>query len=446
MRYALVVLLLALPACDSGDESSTPTDPSGTDTTPPAAVTDLQVVSYDVGQITVTWTAPGDDGAVGTASEYRIAFDDAPITEASWPACSALFAPLAPSAAGSRQSAQIDAPPTPDVYVALTCVDDAGNWSPLSNVAHGQLSANFEVVQLTVDGNNRYPCLDGIVVTWVGWTEGGEEIFIANVGAAFPMPTVLTRNGGEKRDPSSHGSEKIVWSGRLGPTDDWEIYVYSASAVPRYYAHTDNTVPDRLPVLAGAGNFAWQHGPTMFEEIFHWNESLHSDVRISHSCCPTDDYSNTAPVADDFTVVFESWHRTGSGNRAATWMWDGTLHDITAEVPGRAYSLDAGTLAYESGSGPTRISYWDGTTVHDVGPGNDPSLDDGWIAYEVHEGGNWEIRLWDGVNTIDITDNDFNDTDPSLSGDRLVWTGRPEGSGGAYQIFFARLPRPGRRR
>ena len=46
------------------------------------------------------------------------------------------------------------------------------------------------------------------------------------------------------------------------------------------------------------------------------------------------------------------------------------------------YSLHAGGIAYEYGAGPAMIKYWDGVTVHDVGPGYDPSLYAGTIAYE----------------------------------------------------------------
>jgi hypothetical protein len=440
MRRALALVCVVLFACSDSDDPSSPSGPSVVDTTPPSAVTDLQVAAYDVGRATVTWTAPGDDGTTGTASEYRIAFDAAPITEGTWPDCTALFAPPAPATAGTAQSAQIVEPPFPDLYVALASVDDAGNWSPLSNVAHGHVRGAYEVVQLTSSGPNRHPCVNEGFVTWVGWTPEGEEIFIAGLGGAFPTPGVLTDNGGEKMHPSSHGAEKIVWQGRDDPADDWEIFVYSRLAVPRYRAHTDDDVHDRRPVVAGGGNFAWQHGSTTREEVLYWNESLHEQVRISHACCPTDEYSNTNPVADDFTVVFESWHRTGSGDRAATYLWDGALHDISATVDARFsrnYSLDAGTLAYEWGTGTPMIRYWDGATVRDVAPGYAPSLDDGWIAYQVHVGGDWEIHLWDGTNVVQITDNDFDDTDPSLHGDRLAWKGRKEGMD---HIFFARLP------
>jgi hypothetical protein len=79
------------------------------------------------------------------------------------------------------------------------------------------------------------------------------------------------------------------------------------------------------------------------------------------------------------------------------------------------------------------IKYWDGATVHEVGPGYNPSLYEGTVAYEVWDG-DWEIRYWDGATLHDITENDFNDMQPSLHGSFIVWAGRP--GGGPDQIFY----------
>src|SRR4029077_9471064 len=49
------------------------------DLTPPAPVTDLQVVSIQPTQIGLTWTASGDDGTVGTATSYQLRWSTAPI-------------------------------------------------------------------------------------------------------------------------------------------------------------------------------------------------------------------------------------------------------------------------------------------------------------------------------------------------------------------------------
>ena len=117
--------------------------------------------------------------------------------------------------------------------MALKAADEVPNWSGLSNVVHGSFGSGFEVRQLTTEGNNIQPCLNSNVVSWVRWnTVTGDEIYVSNVATANPAETRLTDNGGEKANPSSHGTEKIVWQGRGGGADDWEIFQYYAYQIP----------------------------------------------------------------------------------------------------------------------------------------------------------------------------------------------------------------------
>lgn len=63
----------------SGTADATP------DGTPPADVTNLAVVDFGSTDATLTWTAPGDDGSVGTATAYDLRYSTSPITdEAGW--------------------------------------------------------------------------------------------------------------------------------------------------------------------------------------------------------------------------------------------------------------------------------------------------------------------------------------------------------------------------
>lgn len=48
------------------------------DTVPPAAVADLAVKAAGIRSVTLAWTAPGDDGKIGTASAYDLRYATAP--------------------------------------------------------------------------------------------------------------------------------------------------------------------------------------------------------------------------------------------------------------------------------------------------------------------------------------------------------------------------------
>jgi hypothetical protein len=431
----LSLALFLLPACSSDDS---PSGPGGTDTTAPGQVSDLTILSYDETGIVVIWTAPGDDGAEGIATGYQIGYSATPITDETWEACTSLPDCPTPTPGGSQQDARIDTPPTPDVYVAIKAVDEAGNWSDLSNVVHGHIPADFDVIQLTHEGSNRYPSLNDGFVTWVGWRAGlGEEIFIAGLSGASASPTRLTDNGGQKQHPSSHGREMIAWMGREGDGYDWEIFTYHYQSTPRYRALTDDEIYDLYPALAGGGDVAWVHG----WEIHYFDEFAHEKINLTKDCCPSDKFSSGDVAADDGTVIWSTYER-GTQNPHQIYLWDGARREITSDIGTGAhdFSMNNGEIAYEWSAQPITVRYWDGVTVHDLGIGADPSLDDGWIAYEAWDGHDWEIHLWDGVNVIPITDNDYEDYDPTLSGNLLAWNGRPDGPGGVYQIFYTKLP------
>ena len=66
--------------------SNSPSATTGApDTTPPAAVMNLATSSPTANNITLSWTAPGDNGNAGTASAYSIRYlVGAAITESNW--------------------------------------------------------------------------------------------------------------------------------------------------------------------------------------------------------------------------------------------------------------------------------------------------------------------------------------------------------------------------
>lgn len=84
--------------------------------------------------VTLEWRAPGDDGDVGTASAYVLKSSTAPLTEQTFAAGVTRPTPL-PQIAGTMQSTVVtDLEPLTTYYFAIKAVDDAGNWSAISNV------------------------------------------------------------------------------------------------------------------------------------------------------------------------------------------------------------------------------------------------------------------------------------------------------------------------
>ncbi|MBE7557972.1 protein kinase [bacterium] len=111
---------------------------------PPAPITDLRadaVVKAGACEITLRWTAPGDDGMDGRAERYQLRESNRPIGEADWDEARALReTPPAPAPAGREESMTFIRRETGRVYYAVRAIDDAGNAAPVSNSAVCDLS------------------------------------------------------------------------------------------------------------------------------------------------------------------------------------------------------------------------------------------------------------------------------------------------------------------
>ncbi|TBR21280.1 T9SS type A sorting domain-containing protein [bacterium] len=109
-----------------------------TDATAPAAVTNLSALTGpSPGTLQLSWTAPGDDGALGNVllGTYRIHYSTDPAAAFSTSAAQVAFSTsgVSPGLRQGRLVTGLTAGATYHVRVFLA--DDAGNWSSLSNGA-----------------------------------------------------------------------------------------------------------------------------------------------------------------------------------------------------------------------------------------------------------------------------------------------------------------------
>jgi hypothetical protein len=110
-------------------------NPKGSDTTPPAAVTDLAASDPNIHSVQLTWTAPGDDGHSGRAARYDVRYSASPITEANWEKAIEAGDELYQKPAGKPMLYQANQLKTgATYYFALKTTDSSGNISGLSNV------------------------------------------------------------------------------------------------------------------------------------------------------------------------------------------------------------------------------------------------------------------------------------------------------------------------
>jgi len=117
--------------------------------------------------VTVSWTATGDDGSVGTASYYDIRYSTSFISESNWYSATKVVVVPTPGGAGTPEQFEVCGLDYGTTYtIAIKAADEMYNWSALSNVVIkatplilqgvGDLNLNgipFEVADIVVFTN-----------------------------------------------------------------------------------------------------------------------------------------------------------------------------------------------------------------------------------------------------------------------------------------------------
>jgi len=109
------------------------------DETPPSAVIDLAVGTAASNWLQLTWTAPGDDDIVGTASSYDVRYALAPIVDqAGWDAATEATGEPDPGVYGTPETMQVNGLTAGTTYYfAVRAKDEYGNYGALSNSPAG---------------------------------------------------------------------------------------------------------------------------------------------------------------------------------------------------------------------------------------------------------------------------------------------------------------------
>lgn len=133
----------------------------------------LTAVSAAPNSVTLTWTAPGDDGNIGTATLYDIRYSTSPIDDSNWGQATQVTGEPSPQAAGSAESFDVTGlNPSTVYYFAIKTADEVPNWSPLSNVigrtTDAEQDAPANIVDLHVVQRNQTSIL-------FGWTAPGDD-------------------------------------------------------------------------------------------------------------------------------------------------------------------------------------------------------------------------------------------------------------------------------
>ena len=167
-----------------------PWSTTSSDVEAPAMVTDLRVVSVGPSSVTLAWTAPGGDGALGQAATYDLRFDTQPITAQTFAAASQVTGEPAPGPAGAPQTMTVPGLAGATTWTfALRSADGVPNLSPVSNntdsgppvvlIVSPPAAQTGAAVALELEGKRFFPGAQAALVA------GGVEVPILVTGSTF---------------------------------------------------------------------------------------------------------------------------------------------------------------------------------------------------------------------------------------------------------------------
>ncbi|MBI5574460.1 MAG: lamin tail domain-containing protein, partial [Elusimicrobia bacterium] len=222
----------------------------------PNSITDLKAMrGYQQGEINLSWTSPGDDGTVGTASTYIVRYSTTgSIDSGDWSSATDIIGEPTPLVSGTQQSMAVTGlTPGGIYYFAMKSQDDAQNISTVSNcssatarpsniadylviseICVGTTGSTLEYVELynpttypiTVQGNIKLKMTTGTsdalqnkTITWINSTIPTHGFFlfastntIGNVSADAKYSAGITGSDGVMiTNVSDVVIDKVAW-------------------------------------------------------------------------------------------------------------------------------------------------------------------------------------------------------------------------------------------
>jgi uncharacterized delta-60 repeat protein len=164
------------------------------DAFPPGAITDLAVANPTATSITLNWTAPGDNGAIGTAAGYVVKYSTSgPITASNWAGATTYPQCWIPLPGGSKESHVVSGLSNATRYwFAVRAFDLASppNYGAVSNSPSGNTLDAFPPAAIT-DLATSSPTTGSVTLTWTALggngTLGSAIGYVVKYSASGPI-------------------------------------------------------------------------------------------------------------------------------------------------------------------------------------------------------------------------------------------------------------------
>ena len=234
----------------------------------------------------------------------------------------------------------------------------------------------------------------------------------------------LTNNDYNDQDPQISGSN-VTWVAQVD-WSDWEIMYFDGTTQDTRQL-TDNGTSDLAPRISGS-NVVWQASVLGHSQIFFYDGVTGDTTQIT-----TNFVGDYAPDVSGTDIVWEGFHGTDrdiffydSSADSIIQLTDNTYGDQSARI-------SEGTAVWEGRDtgGAKQIMFYNGSDIIQLSSGGNPWFPEmagtypgpGFsVVWQGYDGSDWEIYMYDGDTTTQVTNNALLDGPPQTDGSSVVWT------------------------
>jgi len=284
--------------------------------------------------VTLNWTAQGDDGSTGSASEYDIRYSTSSITELNWSSATQITGEPVPQIAGSAEAMAVTGlEPSTTYYLSIKCSDEVPNWSVISNVVSKTTADEDTAPALVADLATGAVTTSSIVLNWSATGDDDMTGTASQYDIRYSMSNITdlnwdaaTQASGEPTPGSSGASESFTVTG-LADNTTYYFAIKVADEVPNWsglsniasgITNEDIVVPDP-PLLVTPSNGASDIDQPI---AFDWNDAIGADsyqIQI-------DNNSNLASPLKDTVTLLTAFSISGL-NESQTYYWRVRAHN-----------------------------------------------------------------------------------------------------------------------
>jgi len=355
------------------------------DSSAPSSVTDLATNNPTSSSVTLTWTAPGDDGASGTATSYDVRYSTSTITEGNWASATQATGEPAPSVAGSSESFTVNGlSASTAYYFAIKAIDDVGNNGALSNVPSATTQATDSTAPATItDLAAGAPGENSVQLSWTSPGDDSSSGTATSYDIRYSSSAITEGNWASATSVSGEPTPQIA-----GSTEYFTVTGLSASTTYYFAVKTSDEVPNTSAIsnspsatttAAGGGSL------TLHPSGAATGDNVSYSGGTAATALDTNDgdssYGSASGSSNDFYLEIDDTSQTGSidsvqvfalardtsGMGAADFTigvkTNGSSDFSSGKSTGGSYSTFSGTLYNNN---PQSGAAWTWTEINDL--------------------------------------------------------------------------------